>query len=111
MEYKMHLREKPFVMIKSGSKNIEMRLYDEKRQKIKVGDTILFSNEETGQILNTEVVGLHVFENFEKLYNAFDKKRIGYLEDEDAKPQDMEQFYSIQEIKKYGVLGIEIKLI
>ena len=40
MNYKMHLREHPFYMIKSGKKDIEMRLFDEKRQKIKVGDSI-----------------------------------------------------------------------
>ena len=38
MEFKMHLKEKPFFMIKSGKKDIEMRLYDEKRQKIQGGD-------------------------------------------------------------------------
>lgn len=111
MEFKMHLREKPFFMIKSGKKDIEMRLYDEKRQKIKVGDTIEFSNEETGQTINAEVEAVHVFENFEQLYNSFDKTRIGYLDNEEAKPSDMEQYYSVQEIKKYGVVGIEIKVI
>ena len=110
MDFKMHLREHPFFMIKSGKKDIEMRLYDEKRQKIKVGDTIEFSNEETGQVLNTEVVGVHVFENFEKLYNNFDKERLGYEENATADPKDMSQYYSVPEINKYGVVGIQIKL-
>ncbi len=110
MEFKMHLREKPFYMIKSGQKDIEMRLYDEKRQKIKVGDTIEFSNEETGQVVTTEVVNLHVCENFDKLYSEFNKTRLGYLENEEAKPEDMTQYYSVPEITKYGVVGIEIKL-
>lgn len=111
MEFKMHLREQPFYMIKSGKKDIEMRLYDEKRQKIKVGDTIEFSNEETGQNINTEVVGIHVFEDFEHLYDKFDKTRLGYESNDEAKPEDMAQYYSVQEIHKYGVVGIEIKLV
>ena len=111
MEFKMHLREKPFFMIKSGQKDIEMRLYDEKRQKIKVGDKIEFSNEETGQTLETEVVNVHVYENFNKLYENFDKKRLGYMDGEVAKPEDMSQYYSVPEINKYGVVGIEIKRI
>ncbi len=110
MEFKMHLREKPFYMIKSKQKDIEMRLYDEKRQKIKIGDTIEFSNEETGQVINTEVVALHVYDNFEKLYSEFDKKRLGYMDGEEAKPEDMGQYYSVPEINKYGVVGIEIKI-
>ena len=110
MEFKMHLREKPFFMIKSGQKDIEMRLYDEKRQKIKVGDTIEFSNEETGQVITTEVVNLHVCDSFDKLYSIFDKKRLGYLQNEEADPKDMQQFYSLPEISKYGVVGIEVKL-
>ncbi len=110
MEFKMHLREKPFFMIKSGKKDIEMRLYDEKRQKIKVGDTIEFSNEETGQTIETEVTNVHVYENFEKLYKDFEKTRLGYMEDEEAKPEDMAQYYSVPEINKYGVVGIEIKI-
>ena len=111
MEYKMHLTEKPFFMIKAGKKDIEMRLYDEKRQKIQKGDTIEFSNVETGQIINTEVVDIHRFSNFSELYSDFDKTRLGYYDDEEAKPSDMAQFYSDEEINKYGVVGIEIKKI
>jgi len=111
MEFKMHLREKPFFMIKAGKKDIEMRLYDEKRQKIQKGDTIEFSNVETGQTINTEVVDIHKYNGFDELYSSFDKQRLGYYEDENAKPQDMKQYYSDEEIKKYGVVGIEIKKI
>lgn len=111
MEFKMHLKEKPFFMIKSGKKDIEMRLYDEKRQKIQVGDTIEFSNVETGQILNTEVVNIHKYNDFNELYSNFDKTRLGYYDDEEAKAKDMSQYYSDEEIQKYGVVGIEIKKI
>ena len=109
MEYKMHLKEKPFFMIKSGKKDIEMRLYDDKRKKIQVGDTIEFSNIETGQVLTTEVVGIHKYSDFDKLYSDFDKSRLGYYDDEQASPTDMAQYYSNEEIQKYGVVGIEIK--
>ena len=36
---------------------------------------------------------------------------MGYSEDEDADPKDMEQYYSKEEQDKYGVVGIEIKLV
>ena len=34
---------------------------------------------------------------------------MGYSEDEIADPKDMEQYYSMEEQNKYGVLGIKIK--
>ena len=43
MEFKMKLQSLPFSMIESGGKSIELRLYDEKRKQITIGDTIRFS--------------------------------------------------------------------
>ena len=42
MEFKMKLQSLPFSVIESGRKSIELRLYDEKRKQIAVGDTIHF---------------------------------------------------------------------
>ena len=42
MIHQMSLRPHPFEKIKLGEKTIELRLYDEKRKEIKVGDTIEF---------------------------------------------------------------------
>ncbi|MBQ1852397.1 MAG: ASCH domain-containing protein, partial [Lachnospiraceae bacterium] len=38
----MQLQPEPFDLIKSGAKTIELRLYDEKRRKIRIGDEIVF---------------------------------------------------------------------
>ena len=43
MIHKMKLNENPFERIKNGTKTVEFRLYDEKRQQIKIGDKIEFS--------------------------------------------------------------------
>ena len=43
MLHKMKLNENYFERIKDGTKIVEFRLYDEKRQQIKVGDKIEFS--------------------------------------------------------------------
>ena len=40
MLHQMKLKLSPFQKIKNGSKTIELRLYDEKRQKVQVGDFI-----------------------------------------------------------------------
>ena len=39
----MKLQEDPFERIKNGTKTVEFRLYDEKRQTIQIGDEIEFS--------------------------------------------------------------------
>ena len=44
MIHNMNLNNEPFELIKSGSKTIELRLNDEKRRLLNVGDEILFNN-------------------------------------------------------------------
>lgn len=107
----MKLKNDPFEKIKNGTKTIEMRLYDEKRRSINIGDIIEFSHIDTGEIIRTEVVALHIFSDFEAMYQYFDKIAIGYAEEEIADPQDMTQYYSLDQQKQYQVVGIEIKLL
>jgi ASC-1-like (ASCH) protein len=97
-------------MIKDGQKTIELRLYDEKRQRVKVGDTIVFTNTATGKTLSKTVVKLHKFDNFEELYRALPLLQCGYINEnvDKAHPSDMEQYYSAEEQKKYGVVGIVV---
>jgi ASC-1-like (ASCH) protein len=87
-----------------------MRLNDEKRSLIKVGDFIKFINRVTNEEITTLVKGLYYYESFDELYRHFDKVSIGYDEDEDVDPNDMSQYYSNEDIEKYGVVGIEIKV-
>lgn len=106
----MKLHPAPFEMIKSGKKTIELRLYDEKRQRIKVDDEIIFTNTVNGETLNRTVKDIHIFESFYELYKSLPLLKCGYTEDdvEKAAPSDMEQYYSQEEQEKYGVVGIEL---
>ncbi len=108
--HNMKLNSTPFEMIKNGQKKIELRLFDEKRQQIKVGDKIIFANSATEETLTAEVVKLHIFNNFKELYESLPLLQCGYtVEDVDkAQPEDMEQYYSVEEQRKYGVVGIEL---
>lgn len=111
MIHYMKLQEQPFFAIKNGEKTIEMRLFDEKRQLIKVGDYIEFKNIVTEEKIIAQVVQLFKFENFEQLYNNFDKQELGYTKNQVASPNDMLKYYPQSETQKYGVLGIKIKVI
>ena len=105
----MNLHPQPFVLIKAGKKDVEMRLYDDRRKSIKVGDKITFTNIDNGEKLTVTVINLYRFNSFEELYKHFDKTRLGYSINEIANPQDMELYYSKERIMKYGVLAIEIE--
>lgn len=107
----MKLNEEPFEKIKNGSKTIELRLYDEKRRKINVGDSICFKSKTDK--LNATVKAVHVFKSFEALYAALPLDRCGYSLDElaTASPDDMLEYYTKEQIEKYGVVGIEIEVI
>ena len=109
MNYKMNLNNDPYNCIKKGTKTVELRLNDEKRQLLKAKDIIEFTNRETNETMLVEIEKIYHYNNFEELYKHFDKISMGYNNDEVANPKDMEQYYSQEEQDKYGVLGIKIK--
>lgn len=107
----MKLQNIPFCMIRNKIKTIEIRLNDEKRSLIKIGDTIELLNIDTNEKLLVEVLDLHKFNTFTELYENIDKTLLGYKKNEIAKSSDMEKYYSKEEQERYKVVGIEIKLI
>ena len=111
-EYQMKLSPEPFEMIKSGRKTIELRLWDEKRQKLKTGDMIVFTNIANGEKVQATVLHLHRFHGFGELYQSLPLLKCGYTEEtlHTASASDMEKYYPAAEQKKYGVVGIELSL-
>lgn len=109
MIYKMKLNDGSFELIKDGTKTIEMRLNDEKRQLLNVNDLIEFTNITTQEKILVKIENLFKYDNFEELYNHFDKISLGYNKNDIADYKDMEKYYSKEEQDKYGVVGIKIK--
>ena len=110
--HEMNLNSLPFEKIKSGEKTIELRLYDEKRQQIKEGDAITFTNTANGEKMSRTVKKLHRFNSFKELYQTLPLLKCGYTTEDvdDAHPSDMDQYYSAEKQDKYGVVGIELFL-
>lgn len=111
MIFEMNLHVQPFLLIEEGCKDIEMRLNDERRRKMHEGDFILFFQPTMQKYLFAKIIKIHHFLDFHLLYKSFDKERLGYLKQEEAKPSDMNLYYTDEQIKRYGVLGIEIQVI
>lgn len=110
----MRLTPSPLKMIREGTKTIELRLLDEKRKGISVGDTIVFVNtEDENDILSVMVDDLYRFDSFEEPYKNLPLLECGYTEEDidSASPKDMELYYSKEEQEQYGVVGIKVSLI
>ena len=108
MEHKMKLLEKPFNEIKDGTKEVEFRLFDEKRKQIKINDIIEFSKlPELTEKIKVEVQDLYQFPTFKELL-----EKLGYTDNElDNKLKGMYSIYTKEQEEKYGVLGIKIQKI
>jgi ASC-1-like (ASCH) protein len=113
MQHEMKLQPEYFNFILNGTKRIEIRLNDEKRQLIKLGDTIKFMKEpELEESFDAKVVGLLRYNSFEDMFKDFD---ISVLSDKSMTKEELinvlEQFYTKEKQEQYGVLGIRIELI
>lgn len=97
----MKLKQEPFKEIKNGSKKIELRLYDKKRQQVQIGDFIEFSMiNNPKEKLQTRVTALHHFDSFQELYASLPKEKLGYKFDETPDPYHMDIYYSREEQEK-----------
>ena len=94
-------------MIKNGTKTIEFRLYDEKRQGVKIGDKIEFSKlPDLQEKLLVDVLELYQEDTFERLF-----RKLSFNEEEVIrKTRAMHEIYSPEKEQQYGVLGIKIKI-
>lgn len=110
MLHQMKLQPKYFDYIQNGTKRIELRLNDEKRSIIKLGDEIEFLKEPLlDESIKVKVTGLLKYQNFSDLFEDFD---ISVLSDKSMTKQELldvlQEFYTVEKQKQYGVLGIRI---
>jgi len=114
MEHSMKLFEIPFDRILSGKKKIEVRLFDEKRQKLNIGDIIIFSKlPDLKDKIKVEIVALLRYKSFRDLVTDFGVECFGYPKDyliEDFL-NSCYKIYSKEKEPQYGVLGIKIRLL
>ena len=113
MTHEMKLQPEYYNYILNGTKRIEIRLFDEKRQQIKIGDTIKFLKEpELNEFFKARVVGLLRYNSFKDMFKDFD---ISVLSDKSMTKEELigvlEQFYTKEKQEQYGVLGIRIELL
>lgn len=111
MIHQMKLQPNHFYFMKNGSKKIEIRLNDEKRKRLKIGDTIIFFKEPNlDENFETKVIEVKNFKSFEELFKNYD---ISILADKSISKEELlkelEKFYPKEKQLQYGVLAIKIE--
>ena len=108
--HQLKLATEPFNAIISGNKTIESRLYDAKRQKIQIGDRIIFTNRDNSeQTVTAEVVGLLRYATFRDLFSHNNPRKFGGDNVEWLENQ-ISEFYSLSDQLENGVIGIEFEI-
>jgi len=107
----MHLQIKHYSKVVKGEKTIELRLLDDKRKSIKIGDIIQFYNSpDKSDLIDTKVIYLHKYGTFSELCDNISCKKCGFNTKEELLKSALE-FYPIGKQLEFGVLGIEIERI
>lgn len=109
--HSMKLKASPFSLIERGDKTIEARLYDKKRERVQLGDTIIFHlMEDMNQTIEARVVGLLRYETFGDMFARNDVHKFGG-DDAEAMAEQMLTYYDQAEQDICGVIGIEFAVV
>ena len=108
----MNLDGVHFDNIKNGSKIYEVRLNDEKRQILSVGDYISFTNNQTLETMVVTITELLHFDSFEEMAKNIDYSQIGFNTLSEAEIlETYHTYYSKEKEHQYGVLAIKVDVL
>ena len=109
--HRMRLNPAAFQNMKAGRKTVELRLYDAKRKKIRLGDTIIFiHNEDRHKKLRTRVTALLIYPTFDALIADLPAQMTGFPSKRKAL-QAVNAIYTARERRSFFALGLKISLI
>jgi len=103
----MHLESEIFDLVNNNIKDIEIRLNDKKRKKLKVGDIINVVNRGNNESINVKIIGLQYFHSFKECINNYDLSRL--YNDKITSDEFLNllyKFYTKEDEIKYGVVAI-----
>ena len=110
-KFSMSLRPEYYEMVKSGEKDIELRLYDEKRRRMHNGDVILiYDAQNRNDYIHAKIVRLHIAHSFADLATKISMPRTGFAS-LNALMTVIEKFYDAEMESKYGIVGIELEVL
>ncbi len=107
MKHTMYLMRFSFDKIVNGTKRVEVKLFDEDHQKIKLNDVIEFVCQDTDEKVLCLVRGLLVFERCDDLVALLPSKVFGYDNKEEVRIR-LNRRFSFEEQLFNHVVGILI---
>lgn len=113
MEMQVHLHPDIFEIVLKGKKTVEARVNDEKRRKLKIGDTLVFLKRPLeDEVIRAEVTNLEYYGNFKEMVEHYDISNL-YLEDFTKQEylDTLARFYTDEDQKIWGVVAISFKII
>lgn len=96
----------PFERIIKKEKKFEIRLNDEKRQKVKIGDRVKWVlRDDENRFFISEIVWLSYFKSWDDLFYCF------WDDISDSDKQILKRVYSDEKLLKYGILIMHFKIL
>ena len=109
--HESHLPISTLERIASGSKQIESRINDAKRRTFAAGDKIIFiDNDDESRRITAAITALHHYPTFAELFASHDIALFGEPDHATALAK-IREFYSEEDEKENGVVGIEVKIV
>ena len=108
MKYTMQSNYISFNTMKNSERYVDVRLFDKKRQQLKIGDMIEFVNTTTHEKLLMQLQGIAIFEKFEDMVDYLTPQLWGY----DSKEELMlrfERLYPTETASKFNLVGLFVK--
>ena len=108
----MKLQPKYYNFIINGTKRIEIRLNDEKRKLINIGDIIEFQKEpDLQENFKVKVTNLIKYNSFKEMLNNLPMSLLASsTTSKEELLTTLEEFYPEEKQKEYGVLCIKFEL-
>ena len=102
MEMRFHLAKDIFEVVKNGTKCVEIRLNDEKRKKLRVGDKLVFLDMDEKSNIETIIEELSYYKDAKEMIKYYSIEEIylkGYTKEYFL--DLLKRFYSEEEQRKY----------
>jgi len=110
-EISYRITEQVYEWIINGTKNIEIRLYNEKSSKIKINDIINFkvlNNEEKS--IKAKVIGLLIYKDIESLLIDVNINKVADV-DKITLTDMLYNIFGEEKVKTHNIIGIKFEIV
>lgn len=113
MVHEMKLDREPYEKMKSGSKTVELRIFDDKRRCLEIDDIVIFTERKgNDRKIATRITALYRYRTFEKLFSEIAPAKCGFAKHDSIEDavKHMRGYYPLEKELETGILGIRVEL-